>query len=373
MTLNVTNTMSGALFGFSWNVTDPSGTQSSFFSAGAANGPVLTLTAVYPRDFSGASVKYNGTYRVNIFQTYPSPTTLVTTGKFYAGLTDNLSYQRTALVSITAQGYVSNENVTIRMLHAGAQASGFPKYQLASGNGVVNYLWPIPVSTPIGAWNVTLTGQTTAKKPTDSQVFTITPTTVSISQLVVNVTQVQSSQIAAFTFTATYPDGSQAKTGNATIRVLEPIGTNVHPVTLHYNTTINAYEGTYQLTATSPAGGWAGIIDPNALDDGYGNVGPSTTVVRGFAVQPIAPQNSQATTVTYLLLTVLLLVAALIGLLSWIWFFGGKKVRRSVLKVDFQSIEREAARVENRDFYTKVHDQLKQRNESTPKEENKDG
>jgi hypothetical protein len=373
MTLNVTNTISGNLYGFSWNVTDPSGTQSSFFSGGAANGPILTLTAVYPRDFSGVSVYYNGTYHVNIFQTYPSPTTLVTTGKFYAGLTDNLSYPRTAQVSITAQGYISNENVTIRMLHAGTPPSGFPKSLLANGSGAVNYLWHVPVSTPIGAWNVTLTGQATAKKPPDSQIFTITPTTVSISQLTVNITQFQSSQKATFTFTATYPDGSQAKTGNATIRILEPVGSTIHTVTALYNTTVYAYEGTYQITPTSPPGGWAGIIDPNAFDDGYGNVGPSTTVVRGFAVQPNASQNPQATTITFLLLTVILLAAALTVLVSWFWFFGGKKVRRSVLKVDFQSIESEAAKVENRDFYLKVHDQLKQRNESTPKEENKGG
>src|SRR6266566_1047444 len=210
MTLNVSNTMSGSFYGFSWNVTDPSGGKGSFVYYVAANGPVLTLTAVYPRDFSGASIKYNGTYRINIFRTYPSPAVLVTTGKFYAGLTDSLFYQRTAQVSILAQGYASNENITIRILHAGIPASGFPISQLANGNGVFSYLWPIPVSTPPGDYNVSLSGQVTLKKQPDSQIFTILPTSVSISQLVANVTLLQGTQVADFTFSSTYPDGTQA-------------------------------------------------------------------------------------------------------------------------------------------------------------------
>jgi hypothetical protein len=53
--------------------------------------------------------------------------------------------------------------------------------------------------------------------------------------------------------------------------------------------------------------------------------------------------------------------------------FGRKKVQRNVLKVDFQSIEREAGRVENRAFFAKVHDQLKQRQQTKPEEDAKDG
>src|SRR6266566_1586138 len=318
MTLNVSNTMSGSFYGFSWNVTDPSGGKGSFVYYVAANGPVLTLTAVYPRDFSGASIKYNGTYRINIFQTYPSPAVLVTTGKFYAGLTDSLFYQRTAQVSILAQGYASNENITIRILHAGIPASGFPISQLANGNGVFSYLWPIPVSTPLGDYNVSLSGQVTLKKPPDSQIFTILPTSVSISQLVANVTLLQGTQVADFTFSSTYPDGTQANTGTATVRVIEPNGITNHLVSVTYNSTSKAFRGTYLL-----------------------------------------------------LVAVILMAAALAVVVSWVLFFGRKRVQRNVLKVDFQSIEREAARVENRDFFAKVHDQLKQ--QTKPEADRKDG
>ena len=374
MTLNVSNTVSGSFYGFSWNVTDPSGSIRSFVYYVAANGPFLTLAVVYPRDFSGALVKYNGTYRINIFQTYPNPTALVATGRFYTGLTDSLSYQRTAQIFILAQGYASNENITMRILHAGIPASGFPISQLADGNGVFSYLWPIPVSTPLGDINVSLSGQVTVKKPPDSQIFTILPTSVSISQLVANLTLLQGSRIAAFSFAAVYPDGSQAKTGTTTIRVLEPDGITIHLVSMTYNTTVNAFEGTYRIASSDPSGGWAAIIDANSFDDVYGNVGPSTGVVRGFVVEPAASQNPQTSTVTYLLLMIVVLLAvALTFLVSWVLFFARKKVQRSVLKVDLQSIEREAARVQNRDFFGKVRDQLKQRQQAKPEEGAKDG
>jgi hypothetical protein len=375
MTLNVSGTTSGAIYGFAWNVTDPSGTLNSYFSAGAANGPVLTLNAVYPRDFSGASVKYNGTYRVNIFQTYPAPTTLAATGKFYAGLTDSLFYKRTAQIFVLAQGYASNENITIRISHAGILASGFPKYQLADTTGTFSYSWQIPVSTPLGSNNVTLSGQVTVKKPADSQIFTVQPTSVSITQLAANVTLLQGTQVADFSFSSTYPDGTQAITGTATVRVIEPNGITNHLVSATYNATSKLFQGTYRLSSSSPSGGWAAIIDPAGFDDGYGNVGPSTSVVRGFIVEPAASSQTPPTsTLTYLLLVALILMAAALAVvISWVLFFGRKKVQRNVLKVDFQSIEREAARVENRDFFTKVHDQLKQQQQTKPEEATKDG
>lgn len=374
MTLNVSGTTSGALYGFSWNVTDPSGSLSSFFSGAAANGPILTLTAVYPRDFSGASVKYNGTYMVRIFQTYPAPTTLVATGKFYAGLTDSLVYKRTTQLFILAQGYASNENVTIRVSHAGIPTSGFPRYRLANASGAFSYLWQIPVSTPLGANNVTLTGQVTMKKPSDSQIFTVQPTSVSISQLAANVTLLQGAQVVSFSFISTYPDASLANTGVANVQVVEPNGVTNHLVSMAYNSTSKAFEGTYRFASGAPAGGWAAVIDPAVFDDGYGNVGPSTSVARGFVLAPVSSQAPQTSTVTYLLLIAVIMMASTLAVLvAWVLFFGRKRIQRNVLKVDFQSIEREAARVENRDFFTKVHDQLKQRQETEPKEDTKDG
>jgi hypothetical protein len=188
------------------------------------------------------------------------------------------------------------------------------------------------------------------------------------------VTLLQGTQVADFTFSSTYPDGTQANTGTATVRVIEPNGITNHLVNASYNSTSKAFHGTYRLSSSSPSGGWAAVIDPAAFDDGYGNVGPSTSVVRGFIVEPaVSSQTPPTSTVTYLLLVALILLAAALAVVvSWVLFFGRKRIQRNVLKVDFQSIEREAARVENRDFFSKVHDQLKQQ-QTKPEEEPKSG
>lgn len=371
LTLNVSNANPGSLYGFIWNVTDPAGGVTSFLDGGLSSAAgVLTLTSVYPRDFSGASVKYNGTYAIAVFQFRPGPGVLAAIGQFYAGLTDSISYSRTSEVTILAQGYASYENVTVRIWHAGSLVSGFPRYNQTSGS-VFSYRWSVPASTPVGSYNVSLAGQATTKKPPDSQIFIVTATSISISQLVTNSTVPQGPGNTIFSFTATYPNGTQARTGAATIRLLEPDGVTTHKVLVSYNTTANSFEGAYKVSFSSPAGGWTVIVDPNSFDDGYGNIGPSAVVVRSFVVQAQIPQSQ---TVTYLLLiAVVFLGAALTIIVCWILFFGQKKIQRNVLKVDFQTIEREASRVENRDFFVKVHDQLKQREEAKPEEEKKDG
>jgi hypothetical protein len=214
----------------------------------------------------------------------------------------------------------------------------------------------------------------TVKKPSDSQIFTVQPTSVSISKLAANVTLLQGAQVVAFSFISTYPDASLANTGVANVRVVEPDGITNHLVSTTYNSTAKGFVGTYRFASGAPTGGWVAVIDPAAFDDGYGNVGPSTNVVRGFVLAPVSSQTPQTSTVTYLLLVAVIMMAgALAVLVAWVLFSGRKKIQRNVLKVDFQSIEREATRVENRDFFTKVHDQLKQRQETKPEEEAKDG
>lgn len=370
LTLTVSNANAGTIYGFTWNITDPSGGVTTFLDGGSPTTlGVLTLTSVYPRDFSGASVTYNGTYLVNIFQFRPGPPVPVAMGKFFAGLTDSLSYQRTEQVSILAQGYASGENVTVRMFHAGTLVTGFPSSRLADGMGIFSFPWAIPVSAPLGNYNVSLSGQMTTKQPRDSQTITISPTNVSISQLTTSGTISQGSETEMFSFTALYPDGTQAKTGNATIQIIEPDGITTHQVTAYYNSTVGVFEGKYRVSSSSPTGAWIAVVNSNTFNDGYGNVGPSTFVERGFVVQP-----ATSLTVTYILLVaVFVLGAALTIFVSWLYFFGRKKVQRNVLKVDFQSIEREASRVENRDFFVKVQEQLKQRQQTKPEGEAKDG
>lgn len=371
LTLNVTNAVISTFYAFTWNVTDSGGNGKGILNGQFASGPVFVLSVVYPRDFSGASVPYNGTYRVNVFQVAPGPTKLVATGKFYAGLTDGLVYRRTGQVSVLAQGYGANENITIRITYAGIPIPNFPKWQRADANGILSYLWQlIPVSAPVGNYNLTLNGSTTSKTPPDSQSFAILPTSVSISQLGVGQSSLQTSQVENFTFTAAYPNGQPATTGSAIVRIVEPDGTTFHQVTTSYNLSINAFRGTYQIPTSSQLGAWIAIIEESSFNDGYGNMGPSTSVARGFTVTS-SSLPLQVSTLNLLILVVVILAVALGVLVSWV-FFGTKSFLRKVLKVDVAGIDREAAKVEGRDFFKDLQEQLK-RHEKKSEEARKDG
>jgi hypothetical protein len=87
-----------------------------------------------------------------------------------------------------------------------------------------------------------------------------------------------------FRFTATYPNSVQAKTGSATIRIVEADGLTEHDVTATYRTNIGQFEGNYQIPLSSQIGAWVASIDIGGYNDGYGNIGPSASVNRGFAV-----------------------------------------------------------------------------------------
>jgi hypothetical protein len=92
------------------------------------------------------------------------------------------------------------------------------------------------------------------------------------------------SQTETFRFTATYPNSVQARTGSATIRIVEADGLTEHDVTATYRTNIGQFEGNYQIPLSSQIGAWVASIDIGGYNDGYGNIGPSASVNRGFAV-----------------------------------------------------------------------------------------
>src|SRR3989442_7568484 len=81
--------------------------------------------------------------------------------------------------------------------------------------------------------------------------------------------------------------------------------------------------------------------------------GSTSTLV----TMPAAPQ--QSSTFNYLLVVVIALLGGLAVLGSWI-VFGRKRVLRRALKVDLEAVHAEAKKVENQDFFKKVHEQLRQ-------------
>jgi len=142
---------------------------------------------------------------------------------------------------------------------------------------------------------VTLNGKTTKTIP-DTQSFLVIPANMTIPQLFIGQSSLQRSQTEGFHFTASYPNTLQAKTGTATIRVTEPDGITVHNIVATYRTALSQFQGSFQIPLNSTLGVWVATIDVGGYNDGYGNSGPSSSVVRGFAVSSATLAVTASTT-----------------------------------------------------------------------------
>jgi len=172
------------------------------------------------------------------------------------------------------------------MRSGAGNAPSFPTTRLANSLGVLAYTWAaIPAFVPVGIYTVTLTGSGTSKTGfTDTQTFLVDPANVTIAQLTIGQNSLQRSETETFRFSATYPNGVQAKTGSAIIRIIEADGITEHDVVATYKTPVGQFQGTFQIPLNGNTGVWVASIDVGGYSDGYGNLGPSSSVNRGFAV-----------------------------------------------------------------------------------------
>jgi len=288
--LNVSIASTFTPYAFTWHVKDPSG--SVHQATNQTNAPHLASfveSVSYPSKFgAGASLAYTGTYAVWVNQTQPLlvGSTGVANGQFQVGLTDSLSYQRLLPVSIKAVNYLASGNVTIKISGPGGLVSGFPLNKTADSTGLLSYIWTsIPASLPVGYYTLTLTG-TPVKNPPDTQSFSVTATNVTISSLIISRSLLQTSQTEDFRFSASYPGGAPVKTGSVNLRLVEGDGTTSHYVAMAYSSTLAAFHGTFQIPLSSEVGPWVATVEVNSFDDGYGNKGPISGVLKPFTVSP---------------------------------------------------------------------------------------
>ena len=282
--LNVTNASTFTVYTINWNVTDPSGATTTSSNTTTSTGPAWSVFTKYPGAFGGTT-NLVGVYKVSVGAAPPLMSAVVTTGQFQVGLTDNVSYQRTAPVSIRASGYLTLENVTINLHQGSVSVPGFPTTKKTDTNGLISLSWPTIIGTPLGNYSLTISGSTFAKTPPDSQTFIVYPTNVTISGLWLNKSSIQRSQTLEFRFNATYLNGSPSYSGSAPIRITEPNGTN-HTITAAYNSSLQTFRAFYITTLSSTAGVWIGTINVNNFDDGLNNGGPLNPVFTNFNVQP---------------------------------------------------------------------------------------
>jgi KaiC/GvpD/RAD55 family RecA-like ATPase len=119
------------------------------------------------------------------------------------------------------------------------------------------------------------------------QPFSVYPTNVTITQLTLAQMVIQRTLSQSFSLRATYATNSiPVQTGSANIRITESDGTTSFVTRANYNSSIGLYQATVKIASSAQTGVWVASIDPSSFNDGYGNGGPLTSVVRGFTVQP---------------------------------------------------------------------------------------
>lgn len=287
-TLNVTGATSGIDYQFAWTVRDPTGTYHNVNTAMTPTASSFKITVNYPTAFGqGVPVQFVGNYSMDVNQTMPAPTTAAARSWFIVGLADSNSYVRTNPVSIAAQGFKNNDNVSIALTSPFGSVPGFPVYRAANGTGVMSYTWTsIPVNAVLGNYTLTLTGAGTSKTILDTQMFRVNPANMTVSQLSITQLSLERTQTESFRFSATYPNSARATTGTAIVRVIEADGITEHDISASYKSGLGMFEGFLQIPLNSTAGAWVASIDVRGFNDGYGNIGPSASVARGFAVSP---------------------------------------------------------------------------------------
>ncbi|HZY93771.1 MAG TPA: hypothetical protein VFE98_02795 [Candidatus Bathyarchaeia archaeon] len=115
--------------------------------------------------------------------------------------------------------------------------------------------------------------------------FTVYPTNVTIAQITVAQGVIQRTQSQYYSFSVFYLNGLPVQAGSTSIRITAPDGTTSFIITANYNSSTGLYQAVSKTPINAPTGAWVATIEPNSFDDGYGNGGPLTSVVRGFNVQ----------------------------------------------------------------------------------------
>lgn len=237
----------------------------------------ITVIVVYPSTTFQGRNSLVGQYLTWVDQVSPVPKTNVASSSFYFILTNTIEYQRTQTVNIQASGYNASETVTATIRPVSSSTLVFSATLPASPTGRVTTNWKIPRNATVESYLVTLTGTSTVKNPPDIQGISILAASMSIPTLTSPQSTYQRTQILSFSFEPTYPDGSNATTGNANVTLTDSLGAAVN-LTATYSSVLKSFVATYKTLVGSNLGTWNATIAPNRFNDGNGNLGPSKSL-----------------------------------------------------------------------------------------------
>ncbi len=152
-------------------------------------------------------------------------------------------------------------------------------------------LYRVPISAPTGVWTAAI--QSNAFNDGYGNLgpiailsgsFSIDAINITISQLNIGQVSLARTQAQTVSFKATYQNGIQVQTGSAQVTMTETDGTTSFSTQAVYNSTLGTFHASYRIPPDSETGAWVASIDADAFNDGFGNLGPSASVVRAFTV-----------------------------------------------------------------------------------------
>jgi len=274
-------------YSFEFYVRDPSTTwwtslRQNYTTAGETEFSIILNfpSPEFPCGASCPATSLVGTYVIAVSQLLPSfrANPAPPYGVFVGILDRYQPYQRTQTVSIMATRYLPGESVSIAIRTSISLTLVYSHTVIASLGGQVTDSWYIPKDATVTEdYVVTLTGTNTSKSPADAQGFTVQAAFINISGLSSSKSTYQRTETMSFSFQATYPSGEIANTGLALITLTRPDRVN-RTLTASYNSTNQIFVATYKTTATNQTGTWTGSLANYGFDDGFGNIGPSSTL-----------------------------------------------------------------------------------------------
>jgi KaiC/GvpD/RAD55 family RecA-like ATPase len=176
--------------------------------------------------------------------------------------------------------------------------------QVSSTSGVYSTSYQVIVNDPLGPWTIIVTAKDSNGNSGISLPVVVTLAKSSLfvdAMIAYNSRGVPSSSFSAgdvlfpyFRIRYSGSNGAFLTTGQYVVSVKNPSGVTASNLTAVYDANrLGFYSPTgYSISGFDPGGTWTVVINPNSLDDGFGNTGPSfATSVRVDIVTITSPLN----------------------------------------------------------------------------------
>jgi hypothetical protein len=258
-----------------------------------------------------------GVYNVVVNQTAPTNTGTVATGQFtvtsqmsivISQPTSGTIVQRGQAVTISVTvsnslGAVSGATVKANYPTETPGNGHLPLPQLSS-NGVYSTSYQTMLNDPLGTWTILVNATDSNGNSGTSLPVVVTLTKSSLfvdAMITYNSKGVPSTSFSAgdvlypyFRIRYSGSSGAFLASGQYVVSVKNPSGVTATNLTASYDAgRLGFYAPTgYSVSSFDPGGTWTIVIDPNSLNDGFGNTGPNfATSVRVDIVTITSPLN----------------------------------------------------------------------------------